>query len=448
LALLAGAPSPALAQPAPTSVDVKGEPARWTPIFTASTFTRYELRDGYDDLGLERGRFHEGDAFFYRVRFGLSTGLLDVGEDLAVALQVTPQAAGTFGADGPSTLVDAQLGLHEGYARVQGRHVRIDVGRYEMVYGDALMIGNNDWNEVGRTFAGVRARIGGASWLDLFANVLDEGRPDLRGVGQGDLYFLGAYGALGPLLRHGLGLAQVSDLDVYLLARVWGDAKDVQPAGYRREGAQEFTLGARGTGRVGSLDYRAETGLQTGTRPGLAIDPSVRVDAVRALAWQGDVEVGFTLLGERLRVAIEALYASGANPRQRGRNHGWEDLFPSGHKWLGLADAFHQNGQKRTNVASAVFHLTGKPLARLTVQLDAHLFARPQPTVALGDAGFAGGEVDLGVSYRLAEGLRVRALYALFLPRADLYRDPVPAPTEHGDADPAQYFEAELRYDL
>ncbi|HEY6878027.1 MAG TPA: alginate export family protein [Polyangiales bacterium] len=416
----------------------------WSPIYTGSYFTRYELRRGYDDLGLSTGRtrFAEGDAVFYRVRFGLNTGLLSLGRDIAVALQITPQAAGTFGNNGPNTIADAQLGLHEGYARIQGKTVRFDAGRYEMVYGDALMIGNNDWNEVGRTFDGVRARIGGEAWLDLFANVIDEGRPDFRGAGDGDLYFLGAYAALGPLLREAL------ELDAYALARVWGVAKDVQPAGYRREGAAETTLGVRSKARFGDLDYRVETGLQTGTRPGAAATDATFVRNVKALAWQADLELGLTVLDERVRIALEGLYATGADPRDRNVNHGWEDLFPSAHKWLGLADAFNQDGMKRTNVGSGVLHVSAAPLPQLSVQLDGHVFARPQPEAIGGRSGFAGGELDVGAVYVIANGLKVRALYGLFVPSGNLYSDNIPDRMARRDADPAHYFEAELRYDL
>ncbi|HEX5656636.1 MAG TPA: alginate export family protein [Polyangiales bacterium] len=423
-------PASVLAPPPPPP-----PPPRWSPTYTVSSFTRYELRHGYDDLGIARGRFQEGDAFFYRTRFGFNTGLLALGEGLAAAVQITPQAAGTFG-ENASTIADARLGLHEGYARLQGKRIRFDAGRYEMVYGDALMIGNNDWNEVGRTFDGLRARIGDQAWLDLFANVIDEGRPDFPGTGDGDLYFLGAYGSLGSL-AHAYFTA-ITELDLYLLARVWGVVKDAQ---MRREGARELTLGARGKGRVGACDYRAEAGMQAGTRPGI-------VESVRALAWQGDVELGVALFGERLRLSFEALYASGANPRDGERSHGWEDLYPSGHKWLGLADAFNQNGQKRTNVASAVLHATGRLLEKLTVQLDAHAFARPQPSVLGAERGFAGGELDAGLLYAVAKGLKVRVLYALFLPDRRLYNDVVPDRMRWRDPDPAQYFEAELRYDL
>jgi hypothetical protein len=426
---------PVHAQEDLTTRDAEGTPEPppapfWSPVYTGSYFTRYELRHGYDDLGISRGRFLEGDALFYRLRFGLNTGLIDVGQGIKVALQFTPQASGTFGDHGPNTIADATLGLHEGFARVKGKLVRLDAGRYEMIYGDCLMIGNNDWNEVGRTFDGVRARIGSRGWLDLFANVIDEGRPDALGAGKGDLYFLGAYGALGPLIR------QAFELDLYALARVWGGG--VQ-SDVHHDAATEVTLGTRSKARFGIIDYRVETGLQTGSKVS-----SRTMQTIDVLAWQGDLELGVTFADDKLRIALEGLYATGSKPGAKHKDHAWEDLFPSGHKWLGLMDAFNLNGMKRTDVASGVVHVSANPITPITMQLDGHLFARPEPTN--GQSGFAGGELDINVVYAIAKGLKVRALYGVFLPDDELYHDQLPP--KLGAPDPAQYFEAELRYDL
>ncbi len=455
------APPPAPVAAPPAAVAPPPSAPLWNPIYTGSYFTRYELRKGFDDLGLSTGRarFSEGDAVFYRLRFGINTGMFDLG-GVKVGLQFTPQATGTFGDHGPNTIADANLNLHEGFARVAGKYVRVDAGRYEMNYGDAFIIGNLDWNEVGRTFDGVRARVSSSptsAWLDVFANVIQEGRPTYLGVADGDYYFLGGYAALGPAIRPGF------DLDFYALARVWGDAKGVQAATgtaanmnttYRRENAAEATLGARSKARFGLFDYRVEVGLQAGSRPGAA--PTLSngmlstrdVDNVDVLAYQGDLELGLNLAQDKLRFGVEGLYASGDNPRSKGKNTGWDELFPTAHKWLGLSDAFVQGTIKRTNVASGVVHLTATPFKPLTFQADGHLFSRPEPTALGGKDGLAGGEVDIGAVYTLAKGLKVRALYAVFLPNGNLYQDRLPATMMPGNPDPVHYFETELRYDL
>lgn len=449
---LPSAVTPPVAPPSSTS------PA-WSPVFTGSYFARYELRSNYDAMGVSRGRFLEGDATFFRLRFGVGTGLFDIGNGLKVGLQFTPQAAGVLGALGPNTVADAVLGLHEGYARVQGALVRLDAGRFELNYGEALVLGNLDWNELGRSFDGLRARLAkdpAGSYLDLFATVIDEGRdpalatsaPRTLGIGDGDVYFLGAYAGLGPALTKGL------ELDVYAFLQNYHEQRglklvpaDATSASYRREGANQVTLGARVKQRLGALDYRAEGGLQFGSRQGavpvaMPAAPPVTVQrSVDARAFQIDAELGMNMIEDKLRVGVEGIYASGDDPDTQ-RNEGWDELYPTAHKFLGLADVLHQRGVKRTNVTSGVLHLTVKPTAKLAVQADGHYFARPQKVN--GVTGRAGAEVDVGAAYTLAKGLKVRALYALFLPDKDFY----PMPSAVGPIDPIHYAEVELRYDL
>ena len=50
---------------------------------------------------------------------------------------------------------------------------------------------------------------------------------------------------------------------------------------------------------------------------------------------------------------MEGLYASGNDPTTRGKNEGWDELFPTAHKFLGLSDVFAQGGQKRTKWRAA-----------------------------------------------------------------------------------------------
>ncbi len=463
-------PAPPVGIQPPLPTQPLPAPSGWLPVITGSYFTRYELRSGYDDLGVAtptyRQRFIDGDAFYYRLRFGIGTGMLDVGRGLKVGLQFTPQATGVFGNLGPNTIADAALGLHEGYARVQGTYARFDAGRFEMNYGDALVIGNLDWNEVARSFDGMRAHIASSpnsAWLDLFATVIREGRLDIpgrgttldqsNGIGLGDIYFTGAYAALGPAIMKGL------DLDAYALVRGWATAKDLRATAanvnstYRRDGATELTLGTRAKQKIGAFDYRVEGGLQTGTRPGAAPAattpaPIPTVKNANVLAGQIDLELGVSAPNERFRASVEGVYASGDDPKSK-KNEGWDELYPTSHKWLGLSDAFVQNGVKRTNVLSAILHLTAVPLPNLTLQADGHLFARPQPLTVGGKDGVAGGEVDIGAVYVLAKGLKTRALYAVFVPTDRLYTDMLPATGyNRGGPDPVHFCEVELRYDL
>lgn len=455
--------------PAPLAPPPSAAPA-WSPVYTGSFFTRYELRQGFDNAGIQpRPRFLDGDAFFYRARFGVGTGPIDVGNDLKVALQFTPQASGVWGSLA-STTTDANLGLHEGYLRAAGKFVRFDSGRFELNYGDSLVLGNLDWNETARTFDGMRARVAASptsAWVDVFATVVRDGRQlavPVPKAADGDQYFLGAYAALGPALMAGL------DLDLYLFGQVWADTEKrlaisgtTPPATYRRDGAGQVTFGARVKQKIKIFDYRFEGGVQGGTRsfdpaaPGAMATPASVSPAVDVLAYHADLELGVAIIPDKLRVSVEGIYASGDDAKTTGKNEGWDELFPTAHKFLGLTDAFVLRGQKRTNVSSGVLHVTATPIKPLTIQADGHIFARPEkiaaaaPTMGAAAAkdGYAGAEIDIGVAYLLAKGLKVRGLYGAFLPDSAFYPTATALAANKGKSpDPVHYLEIELRYDL
>lgn len=393
---------------------------------------------------------------FYRARLGLATTPIPISESANVTLQFTPQTAGVMGSL-PSTIADASLGLHEGYLRVATSGVRLDVGRFEMSYGDSLVIGNLDWHEVGRSFDGMRTRIAPSGptgyYVDLFATMIREGRPELTPFAGGDQYFMGVYAGVGPAITPGL------DLDVYVLPQIYTKASaiDLAPmdpmnAPTEREPAAEVTFGVRAKQKIDLVDYRAEAGIQAGKRPrgfptmamGMAVPPPAELENADVLAYQLDAEVGVTPI-DMFRVGVEGMIASGDDPTTPDKNEGWNELYPTAHKFLGLADIFHQGGQKRTNVGSAVLHLTLKPTTELTFQIDGHVFTRMEAMAPMAkDGGFAGAEVDTGVAYALGKGLSLKALYGVFAPNEDFY----PQGAVADDEKLAHYLELELRYDL
>jgi hypothetical protein len=435
--LAVAAPSVAVAQQAPP-VDEPAPPppgtffARGVPIkLTSSMFTRYELRQNYDALGVSGGRFTEGDAIFYRARLGIKVGEIDLGRGYAASMQFTPQATGFLGAL-PSTIADARLGLYEGYLRLKNDTWALDAGRFMMNYGDSLVIGSLDWHETARSFDGARARItpgSSGAWLDVFFTFLNEGWP-VHGspYGAGDTYFMGLYADVGPALAKGLAL------DLYALGQLLPetrglpvDANDPASPLAARASAFEVTLGARAKQRIGAFDYRAEGGVQLGSRPAT---PGAEPTSV--FAYQIDAEAGVHLASDRVRLGVEALYASG-DDQSTSRAEGWNQLYPTAHKFLGLSDAFGA----RTNAASGVLHLAYKPVKGLVLGLDAHVLARPVATAG-GASGYAASELDVGASYDVGRGFIVRGLYGLFIPNGEVYPS----------SDPLHYLEVEMRYDF
>jgi hypothetical protein len=152
--------------------------------------------------------------------------------------------------------------------------------------------------------------------------------------------------------------------------------------------------------------------------------------AEKVTAYHVDGELGVNVAQDALRLALEGLYASGEDPTTSDLE-GWNQLYPTAHKWLGLADIFGG----RTDVISGVAHVAWKTTEKLTLKLDGHVFSRPEP--AGGVEGYAGTEIDLVAGYGLGKGLSLSSLFAAFLPGEDY-------PVE----DTAYFFELELRYTL
>lgn len=418
----AAEPAPvALAMPAPVEPEA-AEPSLLPLKVTTSALSRFESRSNYDSLGVSQGRFTEGDAIFFRARLGFQTAPLDLKDGLKALVQFSPQASGRWGVTG--TTVEPRLGIAEGYLRFFGDRASVDAGRFIMDYGDSLVIGNLDWHEAGRSFDGVRAsyKLGKEkAFLDAFAtltsrNGLDpaEGHPVYPEFFGGDNYFWGVYAGLGPLLKEKL------DLDAYLLGVSNVETPNyVDPvavgatpgASYTRSGATEMTFGARIKDKVGDLDYRAEAGIQFGTRAAVGATASQDV-----FAYQADAEVGYSFT-KKIRVGLEGLVASGNDPSTT-TNEAWNALYATHHKFLGLMDVIGL----RSNVASAVLHASAGLTDSLKVLVDAHLYRRLhlQPTqvgnpMAVNQGGY---EVNAGLLQKLGAPAHVRGLYGIFVPDA------------------------------
>ena len=392
-----------------------------------SFFTRFETRREYGGVaGLSASDFVR-----YRARFGLETSPFDVGHGISVRARLVPQAGGVWhiGGDG---LEDAELGLHEGFLAIDLGPVDLQLGRFEIVYGDHLVMGNVGWHHLGRSFDAARMRVQldpDSFWVDLFFSVLTEGfsntgdpavfpvaeLPMGRDYGAGDTYLLGLYAALGPLLGRGV------ELDVYGIARVWPATEE---RGVDRDTAGDLTIGVRTKGRAGLFDYRAEVGVQLGRRltGGAATD---------VLAYQGDVELGLRFLDEdAFRVALEGFYASGDDPGTADIE-GWDQLYPTAHGWMGTMDIVGA----RTNVAGGVLHLAYQPKSWLKLLVDTHAFFRLEKAGAV-DSGYLGVEIDTGILFLLGKGFKVRGGYGIFLP-------------DEGFADdPRHFVEVETRFDF
>ncbi len=374
-------------------------------VVTGSFFTRYELREGYDKVGRAHARFRESDFMRYRARFGLATTPVDIGNGKHVTLTFEPQASG-FWADKGGTLSDGALGIHQAKMRLTHGDCWVDAGRFEMAYGEHLVIGTVGWHETARTFDGIRRHQKlEKGWFDFFFTQVAENPLDVKPTGSGDVYFTGIYAGLGEMIGEGM------DLDAYLLSHVYPKVNVDTELGV------QLTAGSRFKKKLGSVDVRAEGGLQLG------------VGSLDQLAFQLDTEVGTNISGTR--VAGGVWFASG-DDASTAKNEGWDQLYPTAHKFLGFADIIGG----RSNIMGGMARVRHK-LDSVALGADAHLFLRPQTPD--GVDAFTGIEVDTFALKSIGKGLGLRGGYSIFVPNET---------GPHGTSDLAHYVEIQLAYAL
>lgn len=407
--------------PAPTPVDRRetesdeAAPSLAPLQITTSTWTRFEVREGYDRLGVSRGRFQEGDAFFYRARLGVRTAPLELTPGWEGFVQFTPQVTGVLGQT--DTVTAPNLGVYEAYFKIQNETFSFEAGRFRMNYGDSLVIGDLDWSHTGRSFDGFRGRysLEGGAYVDAFVTLTApqgggpaEGYPSINSPFLGgDFYFWGVYAGWGALIDPSL------ELDTYLLGMSNREGRSAAASGSEIGGATEFTLGARIKRAVENIDYRLEAGVQLGTRP----IPVLFGGNQSVFAYQADGELGVTW-EKKYRVALNGVIASGDN-QDPGQSRGWHELFPTGHKFLGLMDVMGA----RTNIAQIAIKSQAQLNPSLRAALDAYLFSRLTEG-GLGRSGsdqLAGYEIDAQLIQQLGRWGLVRGLYGLFIPHGNHY---------------------------
>jgi hypothetical protein len=137
---------------------------------------------------------------------------------------------------------------------------------------------------------------------------------------------------------------------------------------------------------VGPFDYRAEATFQT-VKAATSTDED-----------QYDLELGYTVLPEHsARVSVEYFTAS----------ENFNQLYPTGHKWLGYADLF-----SRRNISGFRVGASGKVSDKLSASLDYHSFERVEDTApaykfagtpyinTVGNNTDIATEVDLVLKYK------------------------------------------------
>lgn len=284
------------------------------------------------------------------------------------------QTSGNLGNENPAT-------IHQAYiAHRFNDALAIKLGRMEVNYGDQLAIGGVGWSDLGRSFDGAALSYNNKfGKTDFFVMTVKE----LTGMPLGNKHDHNLYG----VYHSGRFGENFDEVDAYFLFD-----EDVPSS------VNVKVLGLRAKSKVGeAFDYRTE-----------AIFEKIKNGANKESAYMVDAELGYSL--GKFRLALEYSRAS---------EH-FEQLYPTGHKWLGFADLF-----KRSNLEQKALHLSYKHDANTTAKLSFHMFDRVKvtndnfrwnaPASAPNNEKNLGHEIDITIHHKLSKAFAVELGYSTFL---------------------------------
>lgn len=291
---------------------------------------------------------------------------------------------------------------------------RMKLGRQELIYGDQRLIGNNNWNNLGRSFDGGVLRLENEFfWLDLFGTRIKPTNIEFQ--------FGGIYGHLKKFPG--------GELEPYVLYL------HSDNGGLNQGVLSLVTVGTRMAAKFKKdFDYGFEGAYQTGGSGG---------NFVSAFATHG--RFGYTFpVKFKPRLGIEYNFASGDADPSTGTVTTFNNLFPTNHDKYGYMDLF---SWKNLHDLRAGF--SAAPVSFMKASLDYHAFFLPEPANgqflvngAQGRAGsptaghFAGQELDFLLKFEPIKYFDGWIGYSVFFPGAFF--------SDTGGSDIAQFFYVQL----
>jgi len=281
--------------------------------------------------------------------------------------------------------------------------VALRLGRQELAFGEQRLLGHLAWVNTGRSWDAARVTVRAAMFqVDVFGASLVRSLPDAFDKSGNGNRLAGAYATTTKLLPQ----ATVEPFlfwrrDVNLRSEV-GSIGDLS----------QTTTGVRVAGRLPArLDYGIELALQRGS-----------LDADTVSAWAGHWQLRASLPGKgAVKLISEYNFATGDDNATDGARQTFDQLYPTGHDKLGLAD---QVGWRNIHHLREGVEIT--PIKAMPISVNYHswwlasdtdgLYAASGALLARVAAGAAsthvGQELDVQVSRALTPQIQVAAGYA------------------------------------
>lgn len=332
-----------------------------------------------------------------RVRLGVEVKPSDV---LTVFIRM--QDSRTFGEETATgsfnTVANSKnIDLYEGYVVVKeffSNSLSMKLGRQMMQFGNERIIGALNWNNIGRSFDGLRLMVtpSSSSALDLFVMNAGETNAAPSGVSPATVaykrddgqWIAGAFYShkqSPSLLYEGYALYQN-------ITKRWLPGKD---------SLIRATVGARVKGSFDSFTCDVEAAGQAGTMNGTEI-----------VAYMAAFSIGYAVGSPLISSASVNLdLLSGTAPITVTENNTFEPPFSTGHKFYGYMDYF-------TNVYTQMFGRGINDLyvrtvhniaSDLTITPTLHYFVLAEKRTAATADKFLGTELDIIAQYRYNKNL-------------------------------------------
>ena len=282
------------------------------------------------------------------------------------------------------------------------------VGRQELFFGEMRLLGHLNWTNTSQTFDAIRASYRRKDYrVDFFsASIVNprDGSFNRRTDGNN---IHGAYGSFAKIVPK-------ATVEPYVLWRLARGVKSETGT----PGKLDFkTVGMRWVGKLpANFDYGTEIAGQTGR---------LATDSVRAFAGHWVVGYSIPKIKTTPRLFAEYNYASGDRNPTDGKRGTFDQLYPTGHDKLGVAD---QVGWRNVEHARAGLEL--KPTKKLSMSGSYHfwwlanahdgLYNALGALVARVPNGTAGRrigqEADIQSTYPLTSQMQLGVGYAHLFP--------------------------------
>jgi len=381
--------------------------AEWT--VSSDLRERYQSFNNYDfNSSVDNNRQEFNSRLYIKAKGDFGNGVTVFFQPQAIVTKAKTQVNGTQNF--------SQADLQQAYLQYDIENYGVRIGRQELVYGDQRLLGNLGWQDVARTFDGVKGMYKkDAISLDVFAvhpaDIVAMTPSTASPQGKSlvmweDRTLIGAYGTY--------SIAPKSGLDVYFIN--WRHNQQASVG----KGRNINTFGARGFGKWGGIDATAEAVFQRGTwKTGTSQKSSAYA-----------VKAGYTFDAWKTRLGIEYDYSPGDATPGVGSQKDFVFPYHTNHALYGEMDFFSW-----ANMKDLVLSAKTSPAKGLSLIGNVHFLSLDKATgdwrnvvgvgtIFAGNSTYtqtkAGTEIDIKAVYKVAamKGLKLVALYGVFNPGA------------------------------